>query len=39
MTLYAVLRRLQSLLARIIGTCPTCKTHFPPQKRPRHRGS
>jgi hypothetical protein len=29
MTLYAVLRRLQHLLARLIGTCPTCQTHFP----------
>jgi hypothetical protein len=25
MTLYAVLRRQQELLACIIGTCPTCK--------------
>jgi hypothetical protein len=34
MTLYAVLRRLQASLARLIGTCPTCKTHFP-QHKPR----
>lgn len=26
MTLYAVLRRLQALLAQLIGTCPTCQT-------------
>jgi len=39
MTIYAVLRRQQELLARIIGTCPTCKTRFPQQKRPRDRGS
>ena len=32
MTLYAVLRRLQALLARLIGTCPTCQTHFPQPK-------
>jgi len=36
MTLYAVLRRLQRLLAYLIGTCPTCGTLFPQQKR-RHR--
>jgi len=36
MTLYAVLRRLQHLLAYLIGTCPTCKTRFPQRKR-RHR--
>jgi hypothetical protein len=36
MTLYAVLRRLQRLLAYLIGTCPTCKTRFPQQK-PKHR--
>jgi SRSO17 transposase len=35
MTLYAVLRRLQKLLARLIGTCPACRTHFP-QRKPRH---
>ncbi|GFJ77364.1 hypothetical protein Phou_015440 [Phytohabitans houttuyneae] len=29
MTLYAVLRRLQHLLAYLIGTCPTCRTRFP----------
>jgi hypothetical protein len=29
MTLYAVLRRMQHLLARLIGTCPTCQTRFP----------
>ena len=33
MTLYAVLRRLQHLLARLIGTCPTCRTHFPQRLR------
>src|SRR5690348_14346039 len=32
MTLYAVLRRLQQLLAGLIGTCPTCKTRFPQPK-------
>jgi hypothetical protein len=39
MTLYAVLRRLQQLLAGIIGTCPTCKTHFPQGKQQRRRRS
>ena len=29
MTLYGVLRHIQELLARIIGTCPTCDTAFP----------
>jgi hypothetical protein len=33
MTLYAVLRRLQHLLAYLIGTCPTCQTRFPQRKR------
>ena len=28
MTLYAVLRRLQHLLAYLIGTCPTCRTRL-----------
>jgi hypothetical protein len=29
MTLYGVLRHIQTYLARIIGTCPTCDTRFP----------
>jgi len=29
MTLYGVLRHIQRLLVRIIGTCPTCDTAFP----------
>jgi hypothetical protein len=29
MTLYGVIRHIQSFLARIIGTCPTCNTTFP----------
>jgi hypothetical protein len=29
MTLYEVLRFLQTYLARIIGACPTCDTRFP----------
>ncbi len=29
MTLYEVLGYLQTYLARIIGTCPTCNTRFP----------
>jgi hypothetical protein len=28
MTLYEVLRFLQTYLARIIGACPTCETRF-----------
>jgi SRSO17 transposase len=35
MTLYAVLRELQTLLARLTGACPTCKTRFPTRK-PRY---
>jgi hypothetical protein len=38
MTLYAVLRRLQHLLARLIGTCPTCRTRFPQRKPHTERG-
>ena len=38
MTLYAVLRRLQALLARLIGVCPTCQTHFPQHIRAAGRG-
>lgn len=34
LTLYAVLRDLQALLARLIGTCLTCKTRFPARRRP-----
>jgi hypothetical protein len=37
MTLYAVLRRLQHLLARLIGICPTCQTHFPRIRAPGNR--
>jgi hypothetical protein len=37
MTLYAVLRRLQNLLAYLIGTCPTCGTRFPQRKRGNRR--
>lgn len=33
MTLYPVLRRLQHLLAYLIGTCPTCRTQFPQPNR------
>jgi hypothetical protein len=29
MTLYGALRHIQTYLARIIGTCPTCDTKFP----------
>lgn len=29
MTLYGVLRHIQTHLAHIIGTCPTCHTAFP----------
>jgi hypothetical protein len=32
MTLYGVLRRMQTLLVRLIGQCPTCKTQFPQGK-------
>jgi hypothetical protein len=39
MTLYGVLRRLQDLLVYLIGTCPTCRTRFPQQKRKDHRRS
>jgi hypothetical protein len=38
MTLYAVLRRLQAVLARLIGICPTCQTHFPQRFRRAGRG-
>jgi hypothetical protein len=39
MTLYAVLRRLQHLLAYVIGTCPTCGTQLPQRKRRHHQRS
>ena len=39
MTLYAVLRRLQKLLAYLIGTCPTCGTRFPQRKPAQRRRS
>jgi SRSO17 transposase len=29
LTLYGVLRRIQKILARLIGRCPTCDTLFP----------
>ena len=29
MTLYGALQSIQTYLARIIGTCPTCNTRFP----------
>jgi hypothetical protein len=29
MTLYDVIRHIQTFLAHIIGTCPTCDTQFP----------
>ena len=39
MTLYAVLRRLQTLLARLIGTCPACQRPFPRHRSGTARGS
>src|SRR2546423_4465758 len=31
-TLYGALRRMQPLLVRLLGTCPTCGTPFPQPK-------